>query len=83
MRNTAGSGWNRYAIRKYYTASGARMSTPTPQDVLEVGKIKARGGGDIICLHLPPRISVGGNADDGQDYTPLPRVLSSTLLKSV
>ena len=33
--------WNRYAIRKYYTASSGEMST-TPQDVLKKARVDGR-----------------------------------------
>ena len=45
--------WNRYAIRKYYTASSARMSTP-----VLLGGISVGGGGDRFAEHkTPPRFT--------------------------
>ena len=51
--------WNRYAIRKYYTASSARMSTP-----VLLGGYK-RGGVEVIALRNinPPHASPRRNTD--------------------
>ena len=51
--------WNRYAIRKYYTASSARMSTPRTA----LGGISVGGGGDRFAEHKTPHASPRRNTD--------------------